>query len=198
MGSGPGSSKGLALADTYQQVVSSGQLDRYRKRRWQWAKEYVAWLTQSALADLSMDQALSIYRSGGGTHSGQFQTNPVEEIRDSLDFLLYDTITLEGRFEECVSEQGAYRLAGAGKGFISYLLCLRDPSLFGIWNPYVERALRALRALDLYPPTLGKGHLGLRYLDLLDALQRVKQLVGLADFAAVDEYCYGVTQTAKK
>jgi len=195
MGSGPGSSKGLALADTYQQVVSSGQLDRYRKRRWQRAKEYVAWLTQSALLEMSMDQALCLYRASGGIRGGQFRTNPVEEIRDSLDFLLYDTITLEGRFEECASEQGAYRLAGAGKGFISYLLCLRDPSLFGIWNPYVERALRAL---DLYPPTLGKGHLGLRYLDLLDALQRVKQLEGLADFAAVDEYCYGVTQAAKK
>ncbi len=141
-----------------------------------------------------MDQALSIYRAGGGTRGRQFQTNPIEEIRDSLDFLLYDTITLEGRFQECASEQGAYRLAGAGKEFTSFLLCLREPSLFGIWNAYVERALRVL---DMYPPALGKGHLGLRYLDLLDALQEVKQLAGLTDFPAVDEFCYAVTRVGK-
>jgi hypothetical protein len=142
-----------------------------------------------------MDQALCLYRASGGTRCRQFQTNPIEEIRDSLDFLLYDTITLEGRFEECVSEQGAYRLAGAGKGFMSYLLCLRDPSLFGIWNPNVERALRLL---NLYPPTMGRGHLGLGYLDLLDVLQEVKRRVGLADFAAVDEFCYGLARAAKQ
>ena len=194
MGRGPGSAQGLALAETYTQAVKSGQLDRYRQRRWQRAGEYAAWLSQPALSSLAMDQALSIYRSGGGTRSGQFQTNPIEEIRDSLDFLLHDTITLEGRFQECASEQGAYRLAGAGKQFMSFLLCLRDPSLFGIWSPYAERALRVL---GLYPPTLRKGHLGLRYLDLLDALQRVKQLAGLADFPAVDEFCYVVTRVNK-
>ena len=141
-----------------------------------------------------MDQARSIYRAAGGARSRQFQTNPIEEIRDSLDFLLYDTITLEGRFQECASEQGGFRLAGAGKEFTSYLLCLRDPSLFAIWSPYVERALRVL---DMYPSTLKKGHLGLRYLDLLDALQAVKRLAGLIDFPAVDEFCYAVTRSGK-
>lgn len=183
------------LLETYRWAVECGELDRYRKRRWQRAGEYAAWLAQPALSLLTMDQALAIYRAAGGTHGRQFQANPIEEIRDSLDFLLYDTITLEGRFQECASEQGGYGLAGAGKEFTSFLLCLRDPSLFAIWNLYVEQALRVL---DLYPPTLRKGHLGLRYLDLLDALQEVKQLAGLNDFPAVDEFCYAVTRLGKK
>ena len=179
------------LLESYKRAVERGELERYRKRRWQRAGEYAAWLAEPALSLLTMDQARSIYRAAGGARSRQFQTNPIEEIRDSLDFLLYDTITLEGRFQECASEQGGFRLAGAGKEFTSFLLCLRDPSLFAIWRPYVERALRAL---DMYPPTLKKGHLGLRYLDLLDALQEVKQLAGLSDYPEVDEFCYAVTR----
>ena len=182
------------LLESYRRAVKCGELDLYQKRRWRRAGEYAAWLAEPALPLLTMDQALSIYRAGGSGRIRQFQTNPIEEIRDSLDFLLYDTITLEGRFQECASEQGAYRLAGAGKEFTSFLLCLRGPSLFGFWSAYVERALRTL---DMYPPTLGKGHLGLRYLDLLDALQGVKQLASLPDFPAVDEFCYAVTRLGK-
>ena len=41
---------------------------------------------------------------------------------------MYDTIRLEGRFQECAAEGGAYKSAGAEKEFVSYLLCLKDPN----------------------------------------------------------------------
>src|SRR5918999_6215684 len=132
----------LALLESYQRAIELGQLEGYRKHRWHRAEEFTSWLIQSALPSLSMQQALDLYRASGGNRSGEFKANPIEEIRESLDFLLYDTIKLEGRFDECASDEGAYKLSGAGKEFMSYLLCLREPALFGIWNSHAERALR--------------------------------------------------------
>jgi hypothetical protein len=184
----------LASLESYQQAIELGQLEGYRKRRWRRAEEFTSWLTQSALSSLSMQQALDLYRSSGGNRSGVFKTNPIEEIRDSLDFLLYDTIKLEGRFDECVSDEGAYQLPGAGKEFMSYLLCLREPALLAVWNTYAERALRLW---GLYPDTLKKGRMGIRYLDFLDSLQRLRQQLGLTDFRSVDEFAYWITRPNK-
>ena len=142
-----------------------------------------------------MEQALVLYRASGGGKTGEFKTNSVEEIRDSLDFLLFDTIMLEERFGECASQEGAYNLAGTGKEFYSYLLCLRNPALFAVWNSHAERALRRL---EIFPQSLRKGHLGLRYLDLLESLQPVCQQLGLADFRSVDEFAYVLSKPAKK
>jgi hypothetical protein len=195
MGIGLGNPRQLALLESYQQAVEMGQLESYRKRRWRQAEEFVSWLTQAALPSLSMQQAIALYRASGGNRSGEFKANPIEEVRDSLDFLLYDTIKLEGRFDECVSDDGAYQLSGAGKEFMSYLLCLREPALLGIWNTHAERALRWW---GLYPETLKKGPLGIRYLDFLDALQRLRQQLGLADFRLVDEFAYGITRPTNR
>ena len=189
-----GATKHLGLWETYREVAHRGYLANYRRRRWSRFAEYRIWLVQEALAGLSWDHALTLFRSSGARGIKEFRTNQLEEVRDALDFLLYDTITLEIRFAECAGSGGSYHLPGWSKELVSYLLCLRDPSLFGIWQPYVPRALRLM---GKGPPNLGKGHLGLGYLDLLDALQGVRQETGLADFRAVDEYCYAVTRRHK-
>ena len=181
----PGHPGQLALAKAYQEAVQQGRLESYRRRRWQKSREHASWLAPSALPDLTLGQALALYRASGGSRPQEFRANSIEDIRDSLDFLLYDTIKLEGRFDECVSPEGAYRLAGAGKEMVSYLLCLRDPTLFGVWNASAERALRAL---GLYKETLRRGHWGLRYLDLLEALESLRLRFGLDDFQSVDQF----------
>ena len=195
MAAGTGTSKPLELWQAYWEVYreadNQGYLAEYRRLRWSRFEEIRFWLTQEALAQLSWDQALTLFRASGARGIREFRTNQLEEVRDSLDFLLYDTITLEGRFAECASKEGSYHLPGMGKEFLSYLLCMREPQLFGIWQTYVPRALRLLGKC---PPNLGKGHLGLGYLDLLDALQGVRREAGLADFPAVDEYCFAVTR----
>lgn len=184
----------LALRDTYGEALRRGQLRRYRKRRWDQALEFAAWLSEKALLSMSVDRALTLYRASGSNRTAEFETNPIEEVRDSLDFLLYDTIKLEGRFSECASDGGAYKLVGAGKEFVSYLMCLRDPTLFAVWNRPAEGALKLL---GMYPATLRNGDLGLGYLDLLEVLQRVRRQLGLAHFRAVDEVCYLVSQQGK-
>ena len=180
--------RGRLLAD-YHRAAAEVEMARYQARRWQPAAEFTTWLAESQLPSLTGEQALALYRASGGGRNKDFATNLVAEIRDSVDFLLYDTITLEARFNECVAEGGAYKLAGAGKEFASYLLCLRQPNLLAVWNPAAERALRRL---GLHPGTLSKGHWGLRYLDVLDSVQQVRVQFGLADYPEVDRFCYFV------
>ena len=181
------------LAQAYRETAQTGVLASYWKRRWQRSREMEQWLEQDALPALTERQARTLYRASGSSRISDFSTNSLADISDTIDFLLFDTITLEARFNECVSQEGAYYLAGAGKEFISYLLCLRQPALLAVWNTSAERALRRL---GRYPGGLGKGHLGLRYMDLLDAANRLRPEYGLADFREVDEFCYFVNRRA--
>lgn len=173
-----------ALRRLYEEASESGSLDAYRKRRWSRAAEFSGWLEQDSLAVLSTEQALRLYRASGGRDVAAFSSIPIEELRDSLDFLLYDTIKLEGRFDECASPDGAYKLPGAGGEFVSWLLCLRNPTLFCVWNANAERMLR--RA-GTFPGVMRQGPVGIRYLDMLESLGRLGAQTGLPDFIAVDE-----------
>ena len=183
------------LAETYRAALDKGRLTSYRKRRWARAEEFSSWLTEEALAGLSEKQASDLYRASGSNQAGEFKQNPIAEVRESLDFLLYDATKLEGRFDECAADDGGFKLAGAGKQFISYLMCLRDPGLFAMWTPYSERLLRMA---GLYHPGLRGRNLGMGYIDLLDALQIVRVRVGLPDFRLVDEFAFANTRPRKR
>ena len=184
-----------ALRRIYDEASESGKLDSYRKRRWNRVAEFAGWLEPDPLTALSPEQALRLYRASGGRESGAFSANPIEEVRDSLDFLLYDTIKLEGRFDECVSSDGAYKLAGAGKEFMSWLLCLRNPTLFCVWNGNAEKMLRRTGG---YPSAMKRGPEGIRYLDLLEALGRLGSQAGLPHFIAVDEMAWLSTRSNQR
>ena len=176
-----------ALAEAYHAAAASAELDAFRRRRWVRADEWQAWLEQDALPELTEDQAVILYRGAGGRQVSKFRANPIEDIRESVDFLLYDAIKLENRFEECAVATGGFGLTGAGKEWPSYLLALRDPTLFAPWSAYTERALRRLRML---PAGFSQGHPGLCYIDLLDILGNLARRLHLPDFRSVDEFCY--------
>lgn len=176
-----------ALSDAFLEAVGTGELDTFRRRRWEYANDPAGWLKQDNLTTLKQSQADALYRGAGGRQITKFRGNSIEEVRESVDFLLYDTIKLENRFEECALETGGFGLAGAGREWPSYLLTLRDPTLFAPWSPHTERALRRLGSL---PPGLKRGHPGLCYIDLLDSMHLLRGRLGLADFRAVDEFCY--------
>ena len=171
------------LGELYRDAVESGAVAAYRKRRWGRAAEFASWLEQDALSALELSQALAMYRASGGRESAAFSGVPIEELRDSLDFLLYDTIKLEGRFDECVSPEGAYKLPGAGREFISWLLCVREPGLLGVWNSNAERLLRSIGA---YQDAMRRGPTGIRYLDIMEGLNQVRVRLGRSDFIEVD------------
>lgn len=177
--------------EAYRRALAQGELEGYRKRRWRQSDQFASWLTEVDLLSLSTEQALALYRASGGRRSQDFKANPIEEVRDSLDFLLHDNIKLEGRFDECASTEGAYNLAGTGKEFFSYVLYLRNPGLFAVWSTHGERILRRMK---LDSEGLRRRNLGIAYMDLLEGMQAVRQAVGLADFRAVDEFAYAVAR----
>jgi len=176
-----------ALSSAYREATDSGKLTAFRQRRWGYTDDPNVWLDQDALPTLTQSQADALYRAAGGRQITKFRSNPIEEVRDAVDFLLYDTIKLENRFEECALDTGGFGLTGAGREWPSYLLTARDPTLFAPWSPHTERSLRRLGML---PPGLRNGHPGLCYIDLRDALQAVRVRLSLPDFRAVDEFCY--------
>lgn len=175
------------LSRTYEEALETGADASYRKRRWGRVAEFADMLEQDALPSLGPEQALRLYRASGGRRTAEFGATPIEELRDSLDFLLYDTIKLEGRFDECASDEGAYSLAGAGRKFVSWLLCLRNPALLAVWNSNAERMLKRLGA---FPDSMSRGPVGIRYLDMMEALATVRARVGLRDFIEVDILAY--------
>ena len=138
---------------------------------------------------------MALYSAAAGNRRQGFTTNTIEDIRESIDFLLYDTMKLEARFQECVAEGDAYKLAGAGKGFISYLMCVKDHDLFAVWNSNAELAFRKL---GVPTQSLRKGPLGLSYLDLLEASTVVRSRLGLADFRAVDEFSFNIIGSGRR
>ena len=175
-----------AIAHAFAQATDAGELDTFRRRRWP-NPDAAGWLEQDRLANLTETQAATLYRAAGGRHIANFRANPIAEIRDAVDFLLYDTVKLENRFEECALATGGFGLAGAGREWPSYLLTLREPNLFAPWSPHTERALRRWGML---PPGFKGGHPGLCYIDLLDVLHGLRVRIGLSDFRNVDEFCY--------
>ena len=175
-----------ALAESFRLADQHGELDAFRRRRWG-SDGRADWLDQDYLPTLTEAEALALYRGAGGRQAKRFGSNPIADVRDTVDFLLYDTIKLENRFEECAAETGGFGLAGAGKEWPSYLLTLREPALFAPWSPHTERALRRL---DMLPPGLRTGHPGLCYIDLLDTLAALAYRLHLLDFRSVDEFCY--------
>ena len=175
------------LAETFRQRRSGRRDgDAFRRRRWGNDRR-AGWLEQDHLPELSEQQSAALYRGAGGRQAKRFGGNPIADVRDAVDFLLYDTIKLENRFEECATEDGGFGLSGAGKEWPSYLLTLREPTLFAPWSPHTERALRRL---GMIPSGLRTGHPGLCYIDLLDTLAALAHRLHLPDFRAVDEFCY--------
>ena len=185
----------LTLGEDFQVVQGEPVLQKYRRRRWSRAGEFAGWLVEAALPSLSLDQAIALYSASGSVHREEFQNTSIEEIRDSLDFLLFDTVKLEGRFQECAAEDGGFKLAGAGKEFVSYLLCVAQPTLLAVWNSNAERALRKL---GINTTSLKQGPMGIAYIDLLEALTAVRRGMALPDFRWVDEFAYSLTRPASK
>ena len=159
----------------------------YRRKKWLRSGEFRQWLQEDTLPNLEMEQAFDLYRASGGRDTARFKTNTIEDIRDGLDFLLYDNIKLEGRFDECAALDGSYRMEGTGKEFPSYLLCLSNPALFAVWNANAEALLKQA---SLLPASIKRGPIGIRYLDMLEALNQVRARSGRRDFREIDELAY--------
>ncbi len=166
------------------------------KERWDRIEQFQGWLQQSALPHLTLEQAQALYSASGGRKGKEFRANSLEEIRDSIDFLLYDPLSLDGRFSECVDAEGAYTLKGCGKSFVSYLLCIRYPQLFGHWSAYSDRALSILGMGRPKARKMAQGQ-GTTYVQYLDLLWSVRKAAGMPDFPALARFLWWLAKEGK-
>ncbi len=164
--------------------------------RWDRIGQFQGWLQQGALPDLSLDQAHLLYSASGGRKGKEFKANTLEEVRDSIDFLLYDPLSLDGRFSECVDPEGAYTLKGSGKSFVSYLLCVRYPQLFGHWSSYSDRSLSMLGMARPKARKMAQGQ-GTTYVQYLDLLWSVRKAAGMVDFPELDRFLWWLAKEGK-
>ena len=164
--------------------------------RWDKASQFQVWLQQDALPNLTQEQANSLYSASGARKGKEFKTNSLEETCESLEFLLYDPLSLDGRFSECVDPEGAYTLKGSGKGFISYLLCIRYPQLFGHWSTYSDRSLKILSISRPKARRSAQGQ-GTTYVQYLDLLWSVRRGTGMADFQELDRFLWWLAREGR-
>jgi len=86
-------------------------------------------------------------------------------------------------------------MEGTGREFPSFLLCLSNPGLFGVWNSNSERLLNQT---GLLPPAIKRGPIGIRYLDILGALNQIRARSGRQDFREIDELAYQAARGKRK
>ncbi len=164
--------------------------------RWDKASQFQVWLQQDALPNLTQEQANSLYSASGARKGKEFKTNSLEETCESLEFLLYDPLSLDGRFSECADPEGAYALKGCSKSFVSYLLCLRYPQLFGHWSSYSDRSLSMLGITRPKARKSAEGQ-GTTYVQYLDLLWSVRRGTGMADFQELDRFLWWLAKKDK-
>ena len=179
---------------TYKQELPNRSPEPAVVRRWKRATEFHGWLQQDVVLELTIGQARELYRAGGGRKIGEFNTNSLKEIRDAIDFLLNDPLSLEGRFSECVNQGSAYALNGCGKEFASYLLSIKEPHLLGVWSTYSEKAL-ALLGFTI--PRKRNVSPGTKYVQYIDLLWGMRRATALEDFQELDRFLYWLVRTQR-
>jgi len=123
-------------------------------------------------------------------------SNGLDKIVDELENLLYGSESFDKRFDRFLRE-----IKGLGPATITEILCLYDPSQYGIWNDKARKALKILQfnALPLTKYKIsGKEYIEINKV-LLEIAQYLKDLgIEDADLLAVDYFLYEVWNTEKE
>lgn len=179
-----------ALGDLVKQFLElyrSGRLERLRQRKWGHSATVVTLIEEERLNALSPEDAELLYR-GLPIAQGRrkaFLSNPIQEIRECLWFLLYGEAPYEIRVWELLDDLGGFRLAGTDRQLVSALLCHRDPLLYGLANARVDRALRRL---GVFPRFDRKESNAGKFQKVQEALWRIREAARFPDFMATDDF----------
>ena len=175
------------LVEQFVLIERSGEIDEFRQRKWGHFELVDELSQEQRLLSLSLEEAELIFRGLPIPQSNRsrFLSNSIKDIRESLWFLLYGEAPYEIRAWELLDELGGYRLIGVDRPFVSALLCIKDPLLFGLANARVERALRRLRLLPKFDSK--ESNAG-KLQKIQEALWRVSQAAGFSDFTITDDF----------
>lgn len=176
-----------ALVQRFRELEQEGHLEPMRRRKWGKAGRASHLTREESLEALTMEEADELYRSLpiSQRKRQEFLSNPLQEIRECLGFLLYGEVTYEIRVWEFLDEMGGYRLKGGNEPLVAALLCARDPLLYGLVNATVGRALRKL---GMFPQFYqGESHAG-RFQKMQETLWQVRSIAGFEDFPVTDDF----------
>jgi hypothetical protein len=121
--------------------------------------------------------------------------NNIERIRSQFENLLYGKGKFENLFDTFLDE-----VNGLGTASITEILCLYDPTRFGIWNTKARKALKVVKFIKL---PLNKYQItGEEYTKINNALKSIEQKIstlGLhnVDLLAVDYFLYEIWNMKK-
>ncbi|MFW9885134.1 MAG: hypothetical protein ACFFEX_12180 [Candidatus Thorarchaeota archaeon] len=145
-------------------------------------------IAKARISTLLIEEAMEVFsklRTGRSRKPEEFRSNGINQIRESLYYILYGEDDLSKRLSETVSSEGKYKLSNAGKDFISTILNVIYPDTCAIWNSAVEKGLHKI---GLIPPTIRGESLGERYIRITSAIKALRDLGGFADFGITDEF----------
>jgi len=134
-----------ALVYRFRLLEQGSDLDRMRKRKWAKARIAHKLIQDDRIQALTPNEAGELYRSlpiPQGKRS-DFLGNPIEELRESLWFLLYEELSYEMRVWEFLDDMGGYRLKGGDRSLAAALFFTREPSLYGLVKTNVGKGSEA-------------------------------------------------------
>ncbi|MGC8620234.1 MAG: hypothetical protein ACP5LA_07040, partial [Thermoplasmata archaeon] len=123
--------------------VASEEAKTWIQQRWEDHKRWKEWIDINKLNNLSDDELknrfLEYFNEGAGRHPFNhiYRDRIVRDInkfRETMKFLLDESIPVKERLNEILNKNGAYHIEGIGKGFATSILMDLDPYRYATWN----------------------------------------------------------------
>ncbi len=175
------------LVDRFRLLEQGSDLDTVRRRKWAKAGIAHELIQGERIQELTLDEAGELSRSlpiSQGKRS-DFLSNPIEELQESLWFLLYEELSYEMRVWEFLDDMGSYRVNSGDRSLVAALFFTRDPLLYGLVNTNVDKGLRQLGMSPQYDRN--ESHAG-RFQKIQEAVWQVQGMARFEDFSVTDDF----------
>ncbi|MBI2170511.1 MAG: hypothetical protein HYU30_00595 [Chloroflexi bacterium] len=177
----------LGYVERFGALQKTGATLAMHRRKWGKAARAKELVQEDTLNTLTLEQADELYRCLPVSQRGRpvFLSNPLQEIRECLWFLLYEQIMYEIRVYEFLDEMGGYRLKGGDQSLAAAMLCTKDPDLYG---PISSHTAKGLKLLGMYPTFDKNESQAGRFQKVQETLYYLFRLVGLNDLRDTDDF----------
>lgn len=177
------------LIDKY---INSAEAQEWINKRWEDHGRWKEWIAPEKIDNLSDEELktkfFEYYNKGAGRHPFDARwrnkiTEDMAKFRETLKFLLDETIPLEHRLNEVLNSDGTYHINGMGKALVTSLLMDLNLDKYSTWNGKTEISLKVL---GLMPN--GNGSFGEKYELIMDILTHIRDLSPNISFLEIDHF----------
>ncbi|MDV2495789.1 MAG: endonuclease NucS [bacterium] len=154
------------------------------------------WVNQETVQKLSDEELkqrfLEYFHAGAGRHPfnhiyrDRIIRDP-KKFRDTLTFLLDETISLKERINEVLNKNGKHHIEGLGRGLTTSLLMDLNPQQYVTWNNKTDKGLETLGC----QPSFERGDdWGTKYEKILEAIREIQSLNPQSNFLEIDHFLH--------